>query len=61
MSWLPPADESLEAEINLAALRLATAPTPAERRDAWNTLCDLQAQRSPERIREMERERGLAR
>lgn len=54
-------DAALEAEINHAALRLQTAPTPAERRDAWNTLCELQKQRTPERVREMERERGLVR
>lgn len=56
-----PDDPALEAEINHTALRLATAATPAERRAAWNDLCHLHEQRSEERVRQMERERGLAR
>lgn len=57
----PHRDDALEAEISHAAMRLATAPTSAERRDAWNALCELQGQRSAERIRRMEIERGLRR
>jgi hypothetical protein len=51
---MTPPDAALEAEINLAALRLQTAPTPRERRDAWNTLCELQSQQK-------EQEQGLVR
>lgn len=58
---MTPPDAALEGEINTAALRLATAPTPRERRDAWNTLCELHTQRSDERVRQMECEQGLVR
>ena len=54
-------DDALEAEISLAALRLATATTHLERRAWWNALCQLHEQRSEERVRRMEREQGLDR
>ena len=54
-------DAALEAEINLTALRLATAATPKDRRAAWNDLCALHEQRSEEQVRRLERERGLDR
>lgn len=57
---LPP-DIDLERRIDVAALMLHTAPTPDERRAAWAVLKDLVAQRSPQRVAEMEAERGLAR
>ena len=56
-----PADAALEAEINLAALRLQTAATPKERRAWWNALCQLHERRSDERVKQMEREQGLVR
>lgn len=55
-----PLDVDLEARIDLAALRLATTADPGIRRAAWADLSSLVKQRSPERVREMERERGLA-
>ena len=58
---MTPADAALEAEINLAALRLATATNPRDRRDAWAALCDLQPKRTPERVQEMEHTQGLRR
>ena len=61
MSANPVDDPALEAEINNTALRLATATTPAERRAAWNDLCQLHEQRSDERVRQMELEQGLRR
>ena len=56
-----PTDAALEAEIEFTALRLQTAKTPNERRAAWNALCQLHEQRSEDRVRQMERERGLVR
>lgn len=50
----------LEAQIDAAVLRLATAKEPSDRRATWDKLCGLVKQRTPERIRDMERERGLA-
>ena len=38
-------DAALEAEIAWASLALATASTPAQRRDAWSALCELQDER----------------
>ena len=52
-------DAALEAAIALAALRLQTATTPIRRRQAFDELRALVAQRSPERIEQMERARGL--
>jgi len=42
-------DEALEAEISMAALRLSTATTSRDRRDAWNALCELQDERDTRR------------
>ena len=42
---MTPRDEALEAEIAWASLLLATATTPAARRDAWSALCELQDER----------------
>ena len=53
------ADLTLEAQIEFAAMRLATVGTPTERREVWNELRDLVMRRSAERVAEMERERGL--
>ena len=50
----------LESRIDHQVLLLRTGNTPAERRSAWSELQRLHALRSPERIREMEEERGLA-
>lgn len=49
---LPP-DEHLQGALDLAALALATAPTPQERRAAWDRLVQLKA-------REREIARGAA-
>lgn len=54
---LPDAD--LERRIDFQAGLIATALTPAEQMSAWDELKRLHAQRSPERVAEMERERGL--
>lgn len=53
-----PADD-LESRIDLQALLLHTAPTPDERRAAWDELTRLHAMRSPEKIQRMEEQRGL--
>ena len=56
-----PSDLDLENRIDAAALLLHTAPTPDERRAAWETLKHLVALRTPQRVAQMEAERGLAR
>ena len=38
-------DSAIEGELAFAALMLATATTPAARRDAWATICELQDER----------------
>lgn len=53
-------DRDLEFLIDEQALRLHTVDTPNERRMAWDELRRLHTMRSPERIRDMEEERGLA-
>lgn len=53
-------DAALEAAIDLAALRLQTATTPLRRRHAFDELRTLVAQRSPQQIARMERDKGLA-
>lgn len=53
------ADSLLESAIIVATLRLQTAVAPSERREAWDELISLIAQRSADRVREMERARGL--
>jgi hypothetical protein len=53
--------EDLEMRIDLQALLLHTALTPAERRAAWFELTRLHSQRTPARVAEMEGEAGLAR
>jgi uncharacterized protein YifN (PemK superfamily) len=50
---------SLEQSIDHYAMVLATAATPEARRAAWDVLCELIHQRSPERVREMEEAQGL--
>lgn len=54
-------DAALEAEIDHAAMRLATATTHVDRKAWWNVLCQLHEQRSEERVRAMEVEQGLRR
>lgn len=49
----------LEQRIDYQALLLHTAATPDERRSAWEELKRLHALRTPERVAEMERERGI--
>lgn len=53
------ADAELERRIDFQAGLIATALTPAEQRSAWEELKRLHGMRSPERIEQMERERGL--
>lgn len=52
-------DVELERRIDFEAGLLAIAQTPAEQTSAWEELKRLVAQRSPERVEQMERERGL--
>ena len=53
------ADDELERRIDFEAGLLAIAQTPAEQTSAWQELQRLVAQRSPERVEQMEREMGL--
>ena len=54
-----PRDARLERSIQIASLEAYAAQSPEERRTAWERLKRLIAQRSPERVREMEIESGL--
>ena len=56
---MTPKDRRLERSIQIASLEAYSAQTPEERRTAWERLKRLIAQRSPERVREMEIEKGL--
>ena len=58
---MTPPDAALEAEIDLAAMRLATATNHIDRKAWWNVLCQLHEQRSEDRVRAMEQEQGLSR
>ncbi len=49
---------TLETAIDVAALRLHTAPTTEIRREAWAELTRLHEMRSPETVERMERARG---
>lgn len=57
---LKPVIDPLEQQIDHQAMLLHFAQTPAERRAAWDELCRLVAQRSPQRVAQMEREAGLS-
>jgi len=52
-------DARLERSIDIASLEFHCAQTPDERRTAWERMRSLIAQRSPERVREMEEKKGL--
>jgi len=52
-------DARLERSIQIASLEAYAAQTPEERRTAWERMRSLIAQRSPERVREMEERKGL--
>lgn len=52
-------DLELETRIDQAALLLSSAPTPDERRAAWEVLKHLVEQRSPQYVEQMEIVRGL--
>jgi hypothetical protein len=52
-------DAELERQIDFQHGLLVTAMTPAEHAAAWEEMKRLIAQRSPERIEQMERARGL--
>lgn len=53
-------DAALEARIETAKLQMLYARTPAERGRRMDELRTLIAQRTPERVKEMEKERGMA-
>ena len=52
-------DARLERSIQIASLEAYAAQTSDERRIAWERMKSLIAQRSPERVREMEIKKGL--
>lgn len=56
---MTPRDRRLERSIEIAGLECHCAQSPEERRKAWERMRQLIAQRSPERVREMEIEQGL--
>jgi len=53
-------DAQLEREIQTAAVRCALARTQEEHTPLWREFVRLVGMRSPERVRQMERERNLA-
>ena len=56
---MTPKDQRLERSIEVASLEFHCSQSPEERRTAWERLKRLIAQRSPERVLEMEIEKGL--
>ena len=56
---MTPKDQRLERSIEVASLEFHCAQTPDERRTAWERMRSLIAQRSPERVRELEERKGL--
>ena len=58
---MTPKDRRLERSIEVASLAFHCAQTAEERRSAWERMRSLIAQRSPERVREMEEKKGLRR
>jgi hypothetical protein len=56
---MTPADRDLEDRIDTAVLRFHSATTPSQRRAIWADFKRLLAMRTPERVREMEIEKGL--
>lgn len=54
-------DEALEQRIQTAAVRCALARTHEDHAPAWKALVELIRQRSPDQVRRMEAERGIAR
>ena len=53
------ADAALERQIADAEVAMNLADTEEQRRALFHLMAELVAKRSPERVREMERERGL--
>ena len=58
---MTPRDQRLERAIESASLEAYGGKTAEERRTAWERMRRLIAQRSPERVREMEEKKGLRR
>lgn len=58
---MTPKDRRLERSIEVASLEFHCAQTSDERRSAWERMRNLIAQRSPDRVREMEEKKGLRR
>ena len=56
---MTPRDQRLERAIESASLEAYGGKTAEERRAGWEHMRRLIAQRSPERVREMEIEKGL--
>lgn len=53
------ASQELERRIDYQAWLMVSAITDAEKTSAWQELKRLHAQRTPERVAQMEREAGL--
>ena len=51
---MTPKDRRLERSIEVASIEFHCAKAPEERRSAWERMRRLIAQRSPERVREIE-------
>jgi len=56
---MTPKDRRLERSIAIASMEAYAASSPEDRRIAWERMKSLIAQRSPERVREMEIQKGL--
>ena len=52
-------DAELEDAITTSSLQFIAAKTPSERRKIWNAHKKLLEQRSEQKVREMEEEKGL--
>jgi hypothetical protein len=61
MSAIPRDDHELERQIDAAYRRMVNAVMADDSRKAWDEMVGLVRQRSPDRIKQMERERRLRR
>lgn len=56
---MSPADEENERALERLFMRMQVEKSPDERRRIWREIVERKARRSPELVREIEKEKGL--